>query len=389
MEIANHTLWSLLAILVLGLVLPEMLRKFRLPFITLIILAGAIFGPSGLNYVSSSESLSFIGFFGMAFLMLLTGIETDLRELKKNNKKIAVMALINGFIPFLVGVTIIGLFGYPWLTRILVGIVFISSSAAIIMPSLKEHKRINNKVAQLILSSVVATDIISLVALGFIFQSIAKTSSLPLPLHFTIIFMAIFALFYFIPKVSGYAIFRKFFKDEGHERQLRFVVIVLIGVLAFFSLLGVHPILASFLCGLALSSIIKKDHENILYSKLHTLGYGFFVPVFFFIVGMEMDLSQLKNLDINNILMMSLIFGLIVSKTFSGYWSGRLVKLSKTDSLIFGSVSIIKLTTTLAVTFVAATLGIFDSVIVTSVILLSVITTILGPLLTSYFARKL
>jgi len=46
----ENTLLVLLLILSLGLIIPELFRKFRLPFITIIILLGAIFGPNGLNY---------------------------------------------------------------------------------------------------------------------------------------------------------------------------------------------------------------------------------------------------------------------------------------------------------------------------------------------------
>ncbi|MBU0466152.1 MAG: cation:proton antiporter, partial [Nanoarchaeota archaeon] len=138
----------------------------------------------------------------------------------------------------------------------------------------------------------------------------------------------------------------------------------------------------------SLSKVVKKDKSGVLYTKLHTLGYGLFVPIFFFIVGMEMDISLLKHFDITNILMISLISGLIISKIVSGYLAGRIVKLSKKDSLLYGSISITQLTTTLAVTYAAASLGLLDSVLVTSIILLSIITTFLGPLLVSFISKR-
>jgi len=149
-------------------------------------------------------------------------------------------------------------------------------------------------------------------------------------------------------------------------------------VLAYFSILGVHPILAAFIIGLTLSQTIR--HEK-LFTKLHTLGYGLFVPIFFFIVGMEMNLSLLLTFDMGEFLMVLIVVGLISSKLASGYIGGRVVKLSGKDSALFGVTSIMQLTTTLAVTYAAASLGILDSLLVTSVIILSIITTILGPVL--------
>lgn len=172
--------------------------------------------------------------------------------------------------------------------------------------------------------------------------------------------------------------------DEGYERQLRFVIITLVAVIIFFSFLGAHPILAAFLAGLSLSGVVFHGKSKILKSKLHTMGYGLFIPVFFFVVGMEIDVSLLRQFDITNVMMISLILGLMLSKIASGYIAGRLVKLSKRDSMLFGSISITQLTTTLAVTYAASSMGLLDSALVTSIVLLAIITTVVGPVLTSY-----
>jgi len=384
----ENTLVILLFILALGLVIPELFKKSKIPFISLIILAGAVLGPYGLNYVPANDTISFFGFLGMAFLMFMAGIETDVSKLSKSKYKIITMALINGLIPFVVGVLITKSFGYSWLTSMLIGVVFISSSVAVIAPSLRENKAIKNETTNLILSSVLIADIVSLIALGMIFQNKVQITSLPLPSYFVILIISILVLLYIVPKISNYALEGTFSKDEGHERRIRFLVFLIVATLAYFSLLGVHEILAAFLVGIALSKAIKKDRTRKLYDKLHTLGYGLFVPIFFFIVGMEMNLFLLKDFDVTNILMIALIFGLIISKLVSGFLAGKAVNFNKRDSLLFGSISITQLTTTLAVTYAASSIGLLDSVLVTSIILLSIITTFLGPLLVSLIAKK-
>ncbi len=381
------TLLTLLLVLVLGLIIPELFKRLRIPFLSIIILAGALFGPYGLNYVQANETISFFGFLGMAFLMFMAGLETDISKIYTEKKKIFIMAAINSIIPFLVGLSIVKLFGYDWLTSILIGIIFISSSVAIIVSSLKENKSIEKNISRLILSAVVVADILSLVALGVIFQTSEKLTILPLPLYFIVLIFSIFILFKYIPIISKNLIRKRFFFDYGYERRLRFVIIVLVAVLAYFSFLGTHPIIASFLAGLSLSGAILYEKSEILKSKIHAVSYGLFIPVFFFVVGMELDLSFLKSFDIKNLLMISIILGLIISKLISGYIAGRLVKLSKKNSALFGSISITQLTTTLAVTYTASSAGLLDSVLVSSIIILAIITTILGPILASYVSK--
>ncbi len=385
--INEGTLLTLLLVLILGLVIPELFKRSRIPFLSVIILAGALFGPYGLNYVQADETISFFGFLGMAFLMFMAGLETDISQIYKEKKKIFIMAAINSVIPFLVGVSIVRLFGYDWLTSILIGVIFISSSVAIIVSSLKENKSISKDVSRLILSSVMVADILSLVALGLIFQTSSKITFLPLPLYFIVLVLSIFLLLKYIPIISKNLIKKRFFYDYGYERRLRFVIIVLVAVLAYFSFLGTHPIIASFLAGLSLSGAIIYEKSEILKSKIHAISYGLFIPIFFFVVGMDLDLSSFKSFDIKNLLMLSIILGLILSKIFSGYIAGRLVKLSKKNSALFGSISITQLTTTLAVTYTASAGGLLDSILVSSIIILAIITTILGPILSSYISK--
>jgi len=381
------TLIVLLVILSLGLLIPELFKKFRLPLVTILILLGAFLGPNGLKYIEPNEIIEFLGFLGMTFLMLMAGVETNLAKVKKFKSKVIIMSVLNGIIPFVVGVSITKYFGYDLITSLIVGIVFVSSSVAIIVPSLKAVNIFDKKIGQLILSSVLLADIVSLIALGFIFQTISPITKLPLPLYYVILITSIFSLFIFIPKISRLA-FRKISDDIGYERKIRFIMVITLFSLVFFSLLGVHPILTAFLVGLTLSGFIHHDKTGIIYSKIHTLGYGLFIPIFFFVVGMEMDLSLFRKFDVSDILMIALIFGLILSKFLSGLLAGKIVKLSKKDSLTFGTISIVQLTTTLAVTFAASSLGLLDNAIITSIILLSIITTIIGPIAVSYIVKR-
>ena len=130
MATLESTLFVVLLILSFGLIVPELFKKLKIPFVTSLVLIGSILGPYGMNYIQSNEVISFLGFLGMTFLMLMAGLETEIGKIKKLRKKIIIMAAFNGLIPFAVGVFITQLFGYSWLTSIVVGTIFISSSVA-------------------------------------------------------------------------------------------------------------------------------------------------------------------------------------------------------------------------------------------------------------------
>ncbi len=376
-EIQSFTLVILSIILLVGLVLPELFKQFRLPLVTPLLLLGAFLGPFGFDLIQSNEIIEFLGFLGVSFLMLMAGLETDISEVKKAEKPISEMALMNGVIPFFVGLLITRAFGYPWITSLIVGAIFISSSIGIIVPSLSHLQIVKKKAKRMIVAAVVLEDVLSLLLLAVILKTVAPVSSMPLPLYFVVLLLILILLKILLPRLANYFLSSKLFKkQEEYEQQVKFVLVVFIGVLLAFSLLGLHPILAAFLVGLLLSETVT--HE-LLYQKLHTISYGLFVPVFFFVVGMQMDLSILLAFDISNMLLVSLVIGLLVSKIMSGYIGGRLAGLSSQESSVFGVISTIQLTTALAITYSAASVGLLDATITTAIVFIAVISTVFVP----------
>ena len=77
--------------------------------------------------------------------MFLAGLDTEFRSVQAHAKSISIMALINGLVPFVVGVALTRAFGYEWITALMVGIIFISSSVAIIIPALRSTKLYKNR----------------------------------------------------------------------------------------------------------------------------------------------------------------------------------------------------------------------------------------------------
>jgi len=382
------TLIILLLILVLGLLVPELFRKLKIPFVTALILIGTVLGPHGFDYVQSNEILEFFGFLGVTFLMLLAGIEVQTKHFANLKKRIFIMTTINGAIPFIVGFGIVLALGYSLIESLLVGIIFISSGVVVVIELVKGLRLSRESIGETMISSAVIQDIATLLLLAFILQGVAPITKFPIWAYFLILFFSVYFLKKFLPIIAKFFIkhYRKHVsaKRDEYEEQLHFVLILLIGILIYFSGLGVHPIIAAFLVGLLLSDVMT---SKILHHKLHTLAYGLFVPVFFFLVGMQLDLGIIFKAD--GVLMLLLIIGLITAKFFSGYFAGILAKFSKKESEMFGVGSIVKLTTALAVVYTTTSLGILSPALASSIVVLVVVTTILAPITLNFLAQKL
>ena len=367
----------LLIILSLGLIIPELFKKIKLPFITGIILAGAVLGPNAINIIEIDQTIEFFGLLGMIFLMLIAGLDTNLDHLKKMKHKIFIISGFNGIIPFTTGFLIATHFGYDVLTSFIVGIVFISSSVALLITMFKNSKLFNKKIGQITTSSILMLDAFSLLALTLVFHEKNQNTTLPSIIYLIVLFVTVFAIFYLLPKFTK-IMFKHYLKSGSKENELRLAIVVIMGVLVIFSFLNVHAILSAFIAGVTLSHIIKSER---LYSKIKTIGYSFFIPVFFFVIGMELDLNAFTKLNEGTFVISSLVLGLLIAKLLSGYFGGRFIGLKNKESALYGSASTVHLTTALAITYAAMSKNILDNVLVTSIIMITIISTIVGPIL--------
>ena len=157
-----------LIILLAGIFFSEVFKSLHLPYVLALIVAGIVIGPLGLNLIELTPTTIFLGSIGAIFLMFIAGLEVKIDYLSSIWKKIGLCALLNGGIPGFVGFAVTYFFGYGILTSILVGIIFVSSSIAVIIPALQEKKLINTEYGSVIVGTVVIEDIASLFFLSII-----------------------------------------------------------------------------------------------------------------------------------------------------------------------------------------------------------------------------
>ena len=70
-------------------------------------------------------------------------------------------------------------------------------------------------------------------------------------------------------------------------------MVVLVGLLIVTSKFGIDSVLGAFLAGFVLRNWAGSDVEASFDSKLDTIGYGLFIPVFFVVSGMSLDLAAI------------------------------------------------------------------------------------------------
>jgi len=369
-----------------GVFFSMIFRRIHVPWVVGLIIGGILIGPHAFDVLSTTPTMEFIGQIGLIFLMFMAGLESKLTHFKGFQGKLFWLSFINGAIPFAVGVGLTFYFGYGWTSALLVGIVFISSSIAVVIPSLERNNLLNTRLGQSVVMTSVIQDVASLILLSIVLQNISPVTSLPLFVFYPLVVGALVLLRLLLPRVGRFFARGVVGTKDLFQQEFRAVFLILVGTVVAFELLGLHPIIAGFFAGLVLSGSMQSE---ILKEKIRTISYSIFIPTFFILIGIQTDISVFFNANGTLIFTLVIIAGSIVSKFASGWIGGRMVGFPSDQALLFAVSSIPQLSTTLAVAFTALALGLIDQKLITAMVTLSIITVMVSPVLMNLLGNRI
>jgi len=360
--------------------------RTHIPWAVMLIVGGIVVGPSFLDVISLNPTIDFMGQIGLVFLMFMAGLETKFSQFREFRGNLLFLAFINGFVPFLVGTGVIYLLGYEFLTALVVGIIFMSSSIAVVIPSLEVSGVLHTKLGQSVVITTVLQDIASLVLLSLLLQTVSPVTEVPLYVFYPVLFGVLIAMRLLIPKLREWVVKITTGSPDLFQLEFRSTFLILIGTVIAFELLGLHPIVAGFFSGLVLADSIK---SKVLKEKIKTISYGIFIPTFFIVIGLQTDMSVFTHVGTVLSVMAAVVLTLVFSKYISGYLAARIVGFDRLEANFFAATSLPQLSTTLATAFVAFSLGLIDQTLLTSLVVLSVVTVLLSPILIRNYATRL
>lgn len=360
--------------------------RTQIPWAVMLIIGGVLVGPSFLGLLSVDPTIDFIGQIGLVFLMFMAGLETKLTQFKEFRRRLIFLAFVNGFVPFLAGFGVAWFLGYELITSLVVGVIFISSSVAVVVPTLEVTEMLHTKLGQSVVITTVLQDIFSLVLFSLILQSVNPVTEVPLYIFYPVLLGVLIALRLLIPKLREWVVSVAADSPGLFQLEFRSTFLMLLGIVIAFELLGLHPIVAGFFSGLVLADSIR---SKVLKDKIKTISYGIFIPTFFVVVGLQTDVSVFKDFGAVLFVMGLLVASLIASKYISGYVAARTVGFDTTEANFFAATSLPQLSTTLATAFVAFSYDLIDQTLLTSLVMLSIVTVLLSPLLMRYFSKRL
>lgn len=286
--------FALLIVLFAALITPLITARFhlqRMPTAISEIIMGIIIGKTGFNIVHPDVSVQYIANLGVIMLIFLGGMEIDFSLLEPKKDKSVYSPLGNSFAGFMsIFIMSMILSGILYVTGIfsefiLAVILFSTIALGVIISLLKEAGLLNTNYGQTILLTSAFGEFIPLVALTI--YSAVKQQHYISVLGLPVIFIIAIVLLHRFNRI--YVFFDKIDKSTT-QLDIRLAFFLIFTLVTFAEQIGAESILGSFLAGAVMKLLKPKPDTE---EKLSSMGYGFFIPVFFITTGVNLNLRTL------------------------------------------------------------------------------------------------
>ncbi|HWA31450.1 MAG TPA: cation:proton antiporter [Rhizomicrobium sp.] len=396
-------------LLFVGRGLGELMQRIGQPAVIGNLLAGLILGPSLFGWLWPSAHdlifpgdprvkslLSGISDMGVMMLLLLTGMETDLKLVRRVGTPAILVTLFGVAIPFACGValayaipdSILPSLGPRLVPALFLGTVLSISSIKIVAMVVREMNFMRRNLGQIIVASAIMQDTIGWIIIA-VSVGIATAGGLDVKsLAITILGTAAFlGLSYTIGRRGVFWLIR--WVNDTFESEYAVVTAILIVMLLMALItqaIGVNTVLGAFVAGVLVgeSPILSQHIED----QLRGFITAFMMPIFFGVSGLSADLTVLKAPDLA-LLTLGLIAIASVGKFGGAFLGGVASRLSVAESVALGCGMNARGSTEVIIASIGLTLGVLTQNLYTMIVTMAVVTTMAMPPMLRWGLRRL
>jgi Kef-type K+ transport system membrane component KefB/nucleotide-binding universal stress UspA family protein len=390
---------QIVLLLLLGRLLGELMQRIGQPAVMGQLIAGVILGPSVFGALwpdaqhaifpgghEQKAMLEAVSDLGILMLLLLTGMETDLKLVKRARRAAVSVSAAGIAVPFVCGF-VLGQFlpeamlprpDQRMITSMFLGTALSVASVKIVAMVVREMNFMRRKIGTTLVASAIIDDTVA-------WTIIAITSSLALHgvLNATTLAQSVLGtgLFLLVSFTLGrrlvFALIRWTNDTFVSEVPVVTAILIVMGTMALVThLIGIHTVLGAFVAGILVGeSPILTQHIN---EQLRGLVIALFMPVFFALAGLNADLSVLRDPDLL-LLALGLIAIASVGKFSGAFLGGAFGRLSGRESLALACGMNARGSTEVIVATIGLSLGVISHDLFTMIVTMAVVTTLAMP----------
>jgi K+:H+ antiporter len=399
---------QLITLMVVGRLLGEAMNRIGQPSVMGMLLGGIMLGPSVFGalwpdlqhaiFPSTPEQkamLDGVSQFGILLLLLLTGMETDLKLVRTVGRAALSISVTGVAVPFICGF-ILGqllpdsLLPHPdhrLLTSLFLGTALSISSIKIVAAIVREMGFTRRNLGQIIVASAICEDSIGWVIIAIIF-GLAQAGTIDLvSVAKSVLGTALFLIASFtVGRRIVYFLIR--WTNDNFESDFPVVttILVIMGAMALTThFIGVHTVLGAFVAGVLIgeSPILSKHIDE----QLRGLILAFFMPVFFGIAGLSADLTVLKQPAL--LLMTIGVIAIASFGKFAGaFIGGEIGGLTRREAFALACGMNARGSTEVIIATIGLSMGALSQDLFTMIVTMAVVTTMAMPPMLRWALRR-
>ncbi len=391
-------LFQLALLLLLARTLAEVMRRIGQPEVIGELIAGILLGPTVLGHLAPGlfeavfpqeatqfHLLEMVSWLGMVLLLLLTGLETDIRIMKSLGRAALMASVFGMVIPFGSGLLLGWILPDAYLTdpeNRPVFAAFLATAMAIsampvIAKILLDLNLMRRDIGMVILSAGVVDDTTGWMILSVIAGVAAGGTFRPLDTGMTLVWLAVFlaAMRWVVYPVMSRVI--RYVNEEVGQAgaDLTLILTLTFVAAAATEAIGVHAVFGAFVAGMLVRQV-RRVRSDSLHTLEHFVLSGL-SPVFFAFAGLKVNLWELTGWQLPLLVLAVAVAGKLVGC----YVGGRLGRLSHWESLAIGFGMNARGAMGLIVALIGLSLGLLTQEMYSTIVLVAVVTSVMAPLL--------
>ncbi len=395
---------SLLLLVGLAQLLGYLFVRLRQPKVIGEILAGVVLGPALLGrlhmtavLMNSSQHtasvLNFVYWLGLLLLMFLSGAETRQLFTREERRQVGWLTIVGTGVPFLLAL----LLG-TWLIRpslagpngnrlsliIILAVGVAVTSVPVVSKIFADLKILHTRFARLVLGVAVLEDIGLWLALAIATAVAGKAALNPRALSYHLFAtVAFFVLGLTIVPRAIKRINKSHFNVLAQHSPVAYAIGVLLAYCVIAGALDVSLVFAAFLAGFAVVHKKRRLFADAL-DAIGKVSFAFFIPVYFAIVGLKLDLVRGFSLS----MLVAFLLGSCAVKVLSVSLAGRLAGFRGLDVMNLAITTNARGGPGIVLASVAFEAGIISATFYTTLVLAAVLTSQVAGAWLEYVLRR-
>ncbi|MBL8691970.1 MAG: cation:proton antiporter [Rhodospirillaceae bacterium] len=390
---------QILVLLFAGRLLGEAAQRVGQPAVMGQLIAGLLLGPSVLGALwpelqhaifppnpGQKSMIDAVSQLGILLLLLLTGMETDLKLVRRAGRAATSVSMTGVAVPFVCGF-LLGQFipdsllpdpAQRTVASLFLGTALSISSVKIVAMVVREMNFMRRNLGQVIVASAIIDDTIGWVIIAITFSLASHgtldATSLAKAVVGTLLFLIVSLT---VGRRAVFTLIRWANDSMISEAGVISVIVLLMVAMALLTQgIGVHTVLGAFVAGILVgeSPILTKQIEQ----QIRGLIAGLFMPIFFAMAGLSADLSILKDPTL-----LLLTLGLIAIASFGKFGGAFLGAefggLSKREALALAFGMNARGSTEVIVATIGLSMGVLSQDLFTMIVAMAILTTLAMP----------